>query len=110
MNRPLQWVTTAVLGAAATLMTSFGLLAALLFLLLSVPLVVRGAHLVALSGLLTRFGGFWTFLLARQSASGGTVDNSIFWLAVGIVPLAIGLALLVVVGLHERSRRPVAHG
>ncbi len=110
MNRPLQWITTAVLGAAATLMTSFGLLAALLFLLLAVPLVVRGAHLVALSGLLTGFGGFWTFLMARQFASGGTLDNSTFWLAVGIVPLATGLALLVFVGWRELSRRPVAHG
>ena len=109
MNRPLQWITTAVLGAAATLMTSFGLLAALLFLLLAVPLIVRGAHLVALSGLLAGFGGFWTFLLARQSSSGGTLDNSAFWLAVGIVPLATGLALLAFVGWQELSRRPVAH-
>jgi hypothetical protein len=110
MNRPLQWITMAVFGAVATLMTSLGLLAALLFLVLAVPLVVRGAHLVALSGLLTGFGGFWTFLMARQASSGGTLDNSTFWLAVGIVPLATGLALLVLVGWQEVSRRPVAHG
>jgi len=109
MNRGLLWITTFVLGAAATLMTSFGLLAALLFLLLAVPLVVRGAHLVALSGLLTGFGAFWTFLMARQFASGGTLDNSTFWLAVGIVPLAIGLALLVFVVWREIVRS-AAHG
>jgi hypothetical protein len=99
-----------VLGAAATLMTSFGVLAALLFLVLSVPLVVRGAHLVALSGLLTGFGGFWTLLMARQASSGGTLDNSTFWLTVGIVPLAIGLALLGLVAWQELARRPGAHG
>jgi hypothetical protein len=110
MHRPLRWITTAVLGAAAAVMTSFGLLAALLFLVLAIPLVVRGAHLVALSGLLTGFGGFWTFLMARESSSGGTLDNSTSCLAVGIVPLATGLALLVLVGWRERSGRPVAHG
>jgi hypothetical protein len=78
--------------------------------LLAVPLIVRGAHLVALSGLLTGFGGFWTFLMARQFASGGTLDNSTSWLAVGIVPLATGLALLLFVAWRELSRRPVAHG
>ncbi len=110
MNRPLQWITTAVLGAAASMMTSFGLLAALLFLALATPLVIRGAHLVALSGLLTGFGGFWTLLMARQSSSGGTLDNSTFWLAVGIVPLATGLALLGLVAWRELARRPGARG
>ena len=109
MNRPLQWITMAVLGAASSLMTSFGLLAPLLFLALAAPLVVRGAHLVALSGLLTGFGGFWTLLMARQSSSGGTLDNSTFWLAVGIVPLATGLALLGLVAWRELARQPEAH-
>ena len=103
MNRGLLWITTAVFGAAATLMTSFGLLAALLFLLLAVPLVVRGAHLVALSGLLTGFGALWTFLMARQLSSGGTLDNSAFWLAVGLVPVAAGVGLLVFVTWREVS-------
>ena len=69
MNRLLLWITTAILGAAATLMTSFALVAALLFLLLAVPLVLRAEHVVALSGLLTGFGAFWSFLMARQFAS-----------------------------------------
>jgi hypothetical protein len=109
MNRGLLWVTTFVFGAAATLMTSFGLLAALLFLLLAVPLVVRGAHLVAASGLLTGFGASWTLLISRQFASGGSLDNSTFWLAVGIVPLALGLASLVFLGWRELGRGPAAH-
>lgn len=110
MNRWLLWTTTAVLGAVATLMTSFGPLVALLFLGLAVPLVVRGAHLVALSGLFTGFGASWTFLMARQLTSGGTLDNATSWLAVGVVPLVIGLALLVFVALRGLSRRSAAHG
>lgn len=57
MNRLLLWITTAALGAAATLITSIGgLLGSVLFLLLVTPLVVRGDHAVALSGLLMGFG------------------------------------------------------
>ena len=45
MNRVLLWITTAVLGAAATLITSIGgLLGSVLFLLLATPLIVRGDH------------------------------------------------------------------
>ncbi len=109
MNHGLLWVTTFVLGAVATLMTSFRLLAALLFPLFAVPLIVRGAHLVALSGLLTGFGAFWTFLIT-QAAAGGTLDNSTFWLAVAIVPLALGLASLAFVAWRELARGSAAPG
>jgi hypothetical protein len=51
-------------------MISFGLLAVLLCLLLTVPLILRGDRAVGLSGLLTGFGAFWSFLMARQVASG----------------------------------------
>ena len=50
---------------------------------------------MALSGLLTGFGALWTFLVARQLASGATTDNAAFWLAVGILPLVLGCALIV---------------
>ena len=53
MNRLLLWSTTAVSRAAASLMISFGLLAVLLCLLLTVPLIIRGDRAVGLSGLLT---------------------------------------------------------
>jgi hypothetical protein len=86
--RPLLWIATAVLGAAATLITSIGgLLGSVLFLLLATPLVVRGDHAVALSGLLMGFGGLWLLLMARQFATGGTLDNTQFWTAVGVLPL-----------------------
>jgi hypothetical protein len=97
MNPLLLWITTAVLGAAAVLITSIGgLLGSVLFLLLATPLVVRGNHALALSGLLMGFGALWTLLMARQAATGGTLDNAQFWAAVGIVPLVVGSALLVV--------------
>jgi len=97
MSGWLLWITTAVLGAAAIVMTSLSLLAALLFLLLTIPLILRADRLVALSGLLTGFGAFWLFLMARQVSSGGTLDNPTFKLGVGVAPLAIGGALLVAI-------------
>lgn len=106
MNPLLLWITTAILGGAAVLITSIGgLLGSVLFLLLATPLVVRGNHALALSGLLMGFGGLWTLLMARQFATGGTLDNAEFWTAVGVVPLAVGSALLVVavVGARRRS-------
>ncbi len=104
MNRFLLWITTAVLGVAATFMTSFGLLAALLFLLLTAPLIARGDHAVALSGLLTGFGASWSLLMARQFDSGGTLDNAWFWTAVGGVPLVVGCALLALVARRALRR------
>lgn len=71
MNRVLLWITTAVLGASATLITSIGgLLGSVLFLLLATPLIVRGDHAVALSGLLMGFGAIWSLLLAQARGRG----------------------------------------
>jgi hypothetical protein len=103
----LLWITTFVLGAVATVMTVFGPLAAFLTLLIAVPVIVRRPHLVALSGLLTGFGGLWTYLLVRVFTSGGMQDNGTFWLAVGLVPLAIGLTVLALVARRDRSARSV---
>jgi hypothetical protein len=89
-------------------MTSFGLLSTVLFVLLAIPLVVRGDHAVALSGLLTGFGAFWSFLMARQAASGGTTDNAPFWIALGIVPLVLGCALTVLTAARTLRSRNIA--
>lgn len=97
MNHLRLWITTAVLGEAATLITSIGgLLGSVLFLLFATPLVIRGDHVVVLSGLLVGFGALWSLLMARQFATGGTLDNASFWTAVGVVPLALGCTLLIV--------------
>lgn len=97
MNRLLLLITTAALGAAAALITGIGGLGGMLFLLLSMPLVVRGDPAVALSGLLTGFGALWSLGMARQLTTGGTLDNAEFWAAVGVAPLIIGCGLLVLV-------------
>lgn len=104
MKRLLLWLTTAALGAAATLMTSFGLVVVVLFLSLAVPLIVRGDRATAASGLLTGFGGFWSILLSRQAASGGTLQDAQYWTAVGIVPLVVGCTVLLVIALREFTR------
>jgi hypothetical protein len=96
------WLITAFVGATASLTTSLGLLALLLYMLATTPLIFRWG-LVALSGLLTGFGAFWLFLMARSLADGGKMDSAAFWVAVGAVPLGVGLALLLLI----LARRPV---
>jgi hypothetical protein len=95
MNPVLLWVTTVVLGLAASLLVGVGGVLGFVFVVLAGALVLRGARLVALSGLLTGFGGSWLFMMERQFASGGRLDNADFWLAIGTVPLVIGVALAV---------------
>lgn len=105
MNRLLLWTTTLVLGAAATVMTSFaGLFGSLLFLLLATPLIVRGDRAVALSGLLSGFGSLWLFLMGRQLATGGTLEGAQFWTAVGVVPLVLGCGLLALIAVRALRR------
>lgn len=59
-----------------------------------IPVVVRG-RAVALGALLVGFGGMWTGMMVNQFRSGGTTgENDAAWLAVGLVPLAIGIAIL----------------
>lgn len=97
MNRYLLWITTATLGAVATLVTGIGgLFAGIVFLLLALPLVVRGNTAVALSGLLMGFGALWLLLMGGQFSSGNTLDNAQFWTEVGIVPLVSGFAFLAI--------------
>lgn len=111
MNRLLLWITTLVLGAAAALIMGIGGLLGSLLLLLALPLVVRGDHTVALSGLLTGFGALWSYGLARQLGTGGTLDDAQFWTALGLIPLVVGgilLALVVarVLGRSTAGGRP----
>jgi hypothetical protein len=110
INRLLLWITAAVLGAAATVMSSFGLIAVLLMALLVTPLVLRSDRALALSGLLMGFGALWTLLVARQLATGAATDDAQVWAAVGIVPVLVGSALLALVALRRLKswRRPVA--
>lgn len=104
MNRLLLWITTSVLGAAAALIMGIGGLLGSLLLLLALPLVVRGDHTVALSGLLTGFGALWSYGLTRQLETGGTLDDAQFWTALGLIPLVVGGILLALVVARELGR------
>jgi hypothetical protein len=104
MNPVLLWVTTVVLGLAASLLVGIGGVIGFAFIVLAAPLVLRGHRAVALSGLLTGFGGSWLFMMERQFASGGRLDNADVWWAVGLVPFVIGVALIIgVVVLRARK-------
>jgi hypothetical protein len=96
LNPILLWFTSVVLGMAGTVLTGFfGLGAALIALVLAMPLVLRGDRLAALSGLLIGFGGLWSLLLSSQIASGGHLSDPARWTFVGAAPLAIGFVVLV---------------
>lgn len=105
MSKSVIWFLSLLAGAVATyLSTLVGWFAVGLVLFLFVPVLIRPVGLVALSGLLTGFGGSWSLLIGAQVLSGGQVDGEGFWLMVGLVPLALGLAALAV--SVRRARRP----
>jgi hypothetical protein len=96
INPVLLSLTCAVLGMAAAVLTGFfGVVAALIALVLTAPLVLRGDRLAALAGLLIGFGGLWLWLLGSENASGGQLSDPAPWDLLGAAPLAIGLGALV---------------
>jgi hypothetical protein len=105
LNPALLWFTTLVLGLAASLLASQGILAALLALVLAAPLIIWGDRLVALSGLLIGFGALWSAGMARQLAASARLDEYGFWVALGAIPLVVGLGLLVIVLWRRRRGR-----
>lgn len=82
--------------AGALLTGSLGLGAALIALVLAMPLLLHGDRLVALSGLLIGFGGLWSLLLAAQIASGGQTSDPGRWILVGAGTLGVGFVVLAV--------------
>ena len=94
MSRPMLWVSGVLVGVVAVVASALGMLGALLALLLAIPLIRRSEGRFALSGLLTGFGALWLILMEREFASGGVLDGAPFWVAVGVLPLVIGLGLL----------------
>jgi uncharacterized membrane protein YfcA len=103
MNPIALWIVWFVLGAGNALLTGLlGVGAGGVFFVLAL-LAVRGDRAAALSGLLLGFGATWLAGLARQMATGGHLDDPAPWLALGIVPLALG-GLLGVLRLARWSR------
>ena len=100
MSRPFLWLAGVMVSVIAILAAAFGPYGVLLAMLLAIPFVRRRDGRVSLSGLLTGFGAIWLILLARQSWSGGVLDDAVFWIAVGVVILLAGLVLLVSVAVQ----------
>jgi hypothetical protein len=100
MSRPFLWLAGVVVSVIAILAAAFGPYGIFLAMLLAIPFVRRPDGRVALSGLLTGFGAIWLILLARESSSGGVLDNPVFWVAVGVVILLAGLGLLASVAVR----------
>lgn len=102
-NTILPFVAGVGLGFALVVAVgSLGLMIAGFFAVLSVPLVARGG-LKPLAGVLSGFGALWTVLILGQVDRGGATANEGLWLAVGLIPLAVGLALLVAAAARGRS-------
>lgn len=77
-----------------------------LVLLLAFPLVFRTASRVAPAWLLATFGVAWLLLLATGVAPivQNSPDAAGFWLAVGLVPLALAGAIVGVARLRQPRR------
>jgi uncharacterized membrane protein len=106
VDRPLLWVTMAVLGiVVAVLWGVGGPFVAGLFALLTLPLITRADRLVAVSGLVLGFGAIWLLLMARQALSGGALDAEAAWVVVGALPLTVGIvALAAAIGRRVATR------
>lgn len=109
MRRPLAWVAAVVVGAAAILFASWGLLELIAFVGLTVAAARVGAGAAWLAGFLTGIGGTWELFALRWVLSGwpgdAIPDEAAF---VGLVPLALGLAWSVVIA--ARASRPARSG
>jgi hypothetical protein len=94
LGRLGHWLLGVALGIATVLASALGLMTAIAVALLVIPLARKSGGLAAVSGLLTGFGALWLVLIVRESSSGGALDSPSFWAAVGLVPLAFGVALV----------------
>jgi hypothetical protein len=96
------FLITLVLGLAVALLVGLlGFLVGGLFLVAMIPIYGRGRW-AAVAGSLVGFGAAWSLLIGLQLGRGGASDNDPLWVAVGVVPLVIGLA----VALTLIIRRP----
>src|ERR1035437_2959164 len=95
MSRQNLWLLGAALGIATVLASALMFFVAVAVALFIVPLARKTGGLAAVSGEMTAFGSLWLALIARESASGGMLDNATFWAGVGVVPLLIGVTLLI---------------
>jgi hypothetical protein len=98
------WLIGLLLGAgSAILFAAIGFLGFFLVLLV-VPGMSARTSLAAMSGALMGFGGVSLALLARPPDLGGAGDQGTIWLLLGVVPLAVGIALGALAWTVSRDR------
>ena len=104
VNPIAQWIVWFGLGAANALLFGIGgVILVVVLLVLAVRVAIRGDAMSALSGMLVGFGSTWLALMARQASTGGYLDDPRSWMALGIVPVALG-ALLGILRLVRSGR------
>lgn len=110
--RPLALFGVALaLGAADALLTGLlGVIAGGAFFVLALPLARKGDIGAALAGLLGGFGAVWLALMARQTVTGGRLDDPVPWLVLGAVPLILGVAIGAVRLATSRRAPPSSPG
>ena len=87
-----QWIVWFGLGAANALLFGIGgVILVVVLLALAVRVAMRGDTMSVVSGLLVGFGTTWLALMRRQAATGGRLDDPGPWLAIGIVPVTLGV-------------------
>jgi hypothetical protein len=100
------FLITLTLGLAVALLVGLlGLFVGGLFLFAMIPIYGRGRW-AALAGSLVGFGAAWSLLIGLQLGRGSANGNDPIWVALGVVPMVIGLAVTLTLIL----RRPPGPG
>ena len=108
MNPIAQWIVWFGLGAANALLFGIGgAILVVVLLILAVRVAMRGDTMSAVSGLFVGFGTTWLALMGRQAATGGRLDDAGPWLALAIVPVALGGLLGVLRLVRSGRARPL---
>lgn len=101
MNTSLQFAAGLGLGAAQLIFGYLGMIPGGLYLLVLILVLARGGRWV-LAGALVGFGGILTGLVLTQFDRGGAATDSRLWLAVGAIPLVVGIGIVALSVLRIR--------
>jgi hypothetical protein len=93
MSRSMRWITGFLFGVTIILASALGLALGAGMLAGDLVFILVLGRRAGLSGSLSGFGGFLLLLMVAEYWSAGSVDSSVVWLPVSIIPLAAGLAL-----------------
>jgi hypothetical protein len=105
---PTRLVLTGLLvgAGAAVLVAAFGPLYGGVFLLPLLPFAVRGG-VRAMPAELIGFGVVWSALIARQMLGGGLSGDHASLIAVGVIPIGVGMLLALLATMSRGQVGPV---